>query len=97
MSPLKLYEYLAMATPVVAAGYEDAERLLSQSDAGFLFEPENKNDLKRALREAYREDCEVLREKGRSGREMVRKHHSWTARVKHLNEETRRIIGGPRS
>ena len=49
LSPMKLYEYMSMAKPVVASAFEDAKRLIDDGKTGFLFQPENKDDLKRAL------------------------------------------------
>ncbi len=79
-SPLKLYEYMAMAKPVVASAFEDAKRTLTEGETGFLFEPGHKEDLKRALRQAYRSrgqlDC-----MGDRARQMAIAHHSWTSRI----------------
>jgi glycosyltransferase involved in cell wall biosynthesis len=91
MSPLKLYEYLAMKTPVVAAAYEDASRLLGDG-AGYLFEPESVQDLTRALREAYTDREEELRSRGEKGRALIESDHSWRARIRYLNDEVRRIL-----
>lgn len=92
MSPLKLYEYLSMETPVVAAAYEDATRLLANKEIGYLFEPENIQDLVRALREAYADQGKELQRRGEMGRELIRADHSWEARIRYLNEEVRRIL-----
>ncbi len=92
MSPLKLYEYLAMATPIVAAAYEDAQRLIDESGAGFLFEPENVEDLKRALQNAYKTSEESLRHQGQEGRNLVCAEHSWEARIQRLNSEVMGIL-----
>ncbi len=48
-SPLKLYEYMAMAKPVVASAFEDAQRVIRDRETGFLFQPGDKEDLKRTL------------------------------------------------
>jgi len=92
MSPLKLYEYLAMETPLVAAAYEDARRLNQDEQVGYLFEPESVDDLKRALRDAYADRGAPLRRRGRSGRDLIETAHSWNARIQHLNGEVRRIL-----
>jgi glycosyltransferase involved in cell wall biosynthesis len=92
MSPLKLYEYLAMETPLVAAAYEDAQRLVEDEKVGYLFEPESVDDLKRALREAYADRGAPLRRRGRRGRDLIETSHSWKARIRRLNGEVRRIL-----
>ncbi len=80
-SPLKLYEYMAMAKPVVASAFEDAKRMLQEGETGFLFEPSNQKDLKGALTRAYKlkEQLPLL---GQQAREAVLTQHSWVARVK---------------
>ncbi len=90
-SPLKLYEYMAMAKPVIASAFEDAQRMLQQEEMGFLFEPGNKEDLKRALTRAYqlKEQLPVM---GQHAREVVVAHHSWVARVKNMIEGLEQIL-----
>src|SRR5690606_16623984 len=83
LSPLKLYEYMAMAKPAVAARFEDARRLIEGRDVGFLFKPADKEDLKRALRGAY-ERRHDLPDMGARARAEIAANHSWIARVSHL-------------
>lgn len=83
LSPLKLYEYAAMGKPVVAAAYADAERLFADGAPCYLFEPGNKEDLKRALRRAYQER-DRWAEAGARGRAVVVARHSWDARIREL-------------
>lgn len=92
MSPIKLYEYLAMATPVVAAAYEDARRLLEPRNTGYLFTPESLDDLKRALREAYAEQEALLEYKGQEARAAIVANHSWEARVRYLVEAVPHVL-----
>jgi glycosyltransferase involved in cell wall biosynthesis len=91
-SPLKIYEYMAMAKPVVAAAHEDARRAIRDGETGFLFQGGDKNDLKRALAKAYRSRGE-LPKMGRKARQEAVTHHSWTARVRTLISEVERIRG----
>jgi len=92
LSPLKLYEYLAMAKPVVAAEFADARRLIRDGETGFLFESGNKQDLKRAVREAWlsRQKLPAI---GRLAREEVVAQHSWKARVAQMIEDINRVLG----
>lgn len=79
-SPLKLYEYMAMARPVVSSAVPDAQAALVDNVSGFLFRPGDVADLTRALRAAHaaRECLDVMGERAR--RDVVAKH-SWDARV----------------
>ena len=83
LSPLKLYEYMSMAKPVVASDFADARQLVREGKTGFLFTPNEKDDLKRALSEAYRYRA-TLHDMGSWARQEVVTHHSWTARGKQL-------------
>jgi glycosyltransferase involved in cell wall biosynthesis len=91
-SPLKIYEYMAMAKPVVASAFEDARRAIREGETGFLFRGGDIDDLKRALTEAYKSK-EVLAEMGRTARQDAVAHHSWTARVRALIPQVERIRG----
>lgn len=90
-SPLKLYEYMAMAKPIVASAFEDVLRMLQDGETGFLFEPGNKEDVKRALTRAYQSQ-EQLSVMGQKAREVVLAQHSWVARVKTMIEGLEQIL-----
>jgi len=91
-SPLKLYEYMAMAKPVVASAFEDAQRVLQEGETGFLFEPGNKEDLKRALKSAY-QAREQLPAMGQRSRDLMVAQHSWLARVSTMVTAIEQILG----
>ncbi|MEJ5347724.1 MAG: glycosyltransferase [Desulfosoma sp.] len=90
-SPLKLYEYLAMAKPVVAAAYEDALRVVVPEETGYLFAPDSMTDLKDVLRRAYR-DRDRWSSMGTKAREHALTRHGWEVRVRHLITEVQRIL-----
>ncbi|MGJ3249866.1 MAG: glycosyltransferase family 4 protein [Elainellaceae cyanobacterium] len=94
-SPLKLYEYMSMAKPVVASAFEDAKRTLEPNKTGFLFEPGDRDDLKRALRDAhaaYTSEHSTLDHMGRQARHMAIAHHSWIARINDMTAHLRDIL-----
>ena len=90
-SPLKLYEYMAMAKPVVASAFEDAQRVLEEGETGFLFEPGNKEDLRRALSKAYQAKKQ-LSTMGQRAREVMVAQHSWMARIKTMTVSLEEIL-----
>lgn len=92
-SPLKLYEYLAMGKPVIAAAYEDALRVVEPGQTGYLFVPDSMAELKAVLKEALRnrDHWEAM---GATARQHVVSRHGWEARVTHLVKEVERIVGG---
>lgn len=100
LSPLKLYEYLAMGKPVIASRFQDAKSLIVEAENGFLFEPENSESLAKAIRRAIL----ILETRGFDSekiREPILLQHSWQARVKLIIDRANTIRGilsnGPRS
>ena len=90
-SPLKLYEYMAMAKPVVASAFEDARRAIEEGKTGFLFEPGNVESLKQALIRADRLR-EQLPEIGKQGRAIAVANHSWKARIGDMTARIESIL-----
>jgi glycosyltransferase involved in cell wall biosynthesis len=90
-SPLKLYEYMAMGLPVVASAYTDALEMVSPRKNGYLFKPNDKEDLKHVLWQAYH-DRSYWGEMGTAARNRVLEHASWIARVKKAQDEIERIL-----
>lgn len=90
-SPLKLYEYMAMGKPVVASAFTDAKQLVREGETGYTFEPGNLEDLKRALRQAYREQAAWPQMGQKARAEMIAKH-SWEARVRDMIPKIEMIL-----
>jgi glycosyltransferase involved in cell wall biosynthesis len=84
-SPLKMYEYMAMGLPVIAAKAEDSERTLHDGRTGFLFEPENRAALRDTLTRVV-DARDRLASMGGAARNAVVERHTWTARVADLLE-----------
>ena len=91
LSPMKLYEYMSMAKPVIASAFEDARRLVIEGETGFLFQPGDKDSLKQNLIEAFNAQNR-LQEMGIKARQEIEQNHSWTNRVQTLIKESDRII-----
>jgi glycosyltransferase involved in cell wall biosynthesis len=89
-SPLKLYEYMAMAKPVLASSMSDA-RAIVRSDHGFLFPPGDVAALERAILCAF-EKRDRLRQMGEAARNEIVARHSWRVRVKGLIASVREIL-----
>ena len=78
-SPLKLYEYMAMAKPVISSRVTDAQALLTEGDTGFFFDTSGTGGLAHVLRRAYAARAS-LPAMGARARQVVERGHSWTAR-----------------
>ncbi len=91
LSPMKLYEYMSMAKPVVASAFEDAQRLVREEETGFLFRPEDKEELKSALVKALAAR-DRLSQMGDKARQEIVANHNWTSRVETLVKEVELIL-----
>lgn len=91
LSPVKLYEYMAMEKVAVASAFEEARQIISEGKTGFLFRPGDKDDLIRALSNAFNSRS-LLPEMGCKAREEIVANHSWAARVKTLIEGVERVL-----
>ncbi len=85
-SPLKIFEYMAMKKPVVASAFAEAARVIHDGKNGYLFAAGDREDLERALRQAWRER-EKWPEIGEKGCLDVRRDHVWLNRVDVLIRE----------
>ena len=88
-SPLKLYEYLAMGKPLVAADHPEARGLVEGAGAGFLFPPGDVEALAEVLARAAQE-VRTLRGHAADVRAYVVAHHSWDRRVRDFSAELER-------
>lgn len=89
-SPLKLYEYLACARPVVASRVDGVE-LLEKNCAGLLVEPKNPEMLANAVIRLLKDE-NLRNEMGKNGREIVMKEHSWYVVAKKIEVLCRQTI-----
>ncbi len=80
-SPLKLYDYMSMAKPVVASRFPDAVRLTRNGEIGFLYEPGNLDALVSAATLAYN-NRDTLGELGAAARIEIVANHTWETRVR---------------
>ena len=79
-SPLKLYEYMAAARPVLASDHEDARRLVVPGETGFLFAPDSLPALTVVLRQAWHERGRWPA-MGRRARQVIASGHTWDVRI----------------
>jgi glycosyltransferase involved in cell wall biosynthesis len=90
LSPLKLYEYMAMAKPVIASAFEDAQSTIEHGNTGFLYSPGDQIDLEKVLTEVYSHK-ETLPNMGLKARKNVENNHTWTVRVAKIIEAINQI------
>ncbi len=90
-SPIKLYEYMAMARTIISSSCADAQEMIVPGIHGYLFEPANKEDLKRVLVQAF-QDHDRWHDMGLAARERVIEKASWTSRVENMLTGIERIL-----
>jgi len=76
LSPLKLYEYLGCAKPVIASRIDGLWEIIKEGNCGYVFEPDNAEDLASKIIHAYNKRA-LLEEIGVRGRFLVLKKYAW--------------------
>jgi glycosyltransferase involved in cell wall biosynthesis len=84
-SPLKLFEYLAAARPVVAANIGEIGHCVRPDETGLLYAPGDAGELADAL-EVLLSDPMRAEALGRAGREHVAEHHTWERNARAVEE-----------
>jgi glycosyltransferase involved in cell wall biosynthesis len=89
-SPLKIYEFLSMGLPVVAADTGEIPSLLGDGERGLLYEPGQPRELARALAQLLA-DAPRAQRMGRRGRRWVLDHATWSRRVDAILDGVREL------
>lgn len=74
--PSKMLESMAASLPIILGVRGEAERILTEAEAGIVIEPGNVDELLSAVRK-LRDNADVREENGESGREYVVEHFNW--------------------
>lgn len=93
-SPLKLYEYMACAKPVVAPKLRGFE-IIENENAGILYEPENPKSLASAIIRILSMDESISKQMGENGRSFVCKNHSWRIVAEKTMDVFSHVLRGP--
>ena len=91
LSPLKIYEYLACGTPVVASDIKGVGDLLESSNSGIPVIPDAPDELAEAIIKLLK-DKQLREEMGKNGREMVINNYSWENTAKKTIEVFESIL-----
>jgi glycosyltransferase involved in cell wall biosynthesis len=82
-SPTKLFEYMALARPIVASDLDQIGEVLTDGVTARLVEPGDEEALARAL-EGVLADGSLGRELGAAARREVEARHTWRARAEEI-------------
>jgi glycosyltransferase involved in cell wall biosynthesis len=92
-SPMKIFEYMAMAKPVVAPGVGPVVEVLADGEQGLLFPPLQAPEMTDRL-ERLLGDASLRREMGRRGRATVLARHTWRRNAAAILELAARVGAG---
>ncbi len=90
-SPLKVFEYMAMALPVVTIDIAPLNEIVRQGCEGELYPTGDIEGLAAAIRRLTK-DRELRANDGLSARERVIEYYSWQAHCRALDELLRQIV-----
>jgi colanic acid biosynthesis glycosyl transferase WcaI len=93
--PSKTQAYLAMGNPILAGLEGDAADLVRRPHAGIVYEPENVEDMVRAVDAMVSLAPEQLREMGLRGQEFYRNELSMRVGVSHFEDVFRSVVNIP--
>ena len=90
-SPIKIFEYMAMAKPVVAGKIGQIAEVITDGETGMLFEPGNIRELTRSL-EKLLGDSELCQWLGKNARAWVRKERTWEKNASKVSDLVNEIL-----
>ncbi|APH03559.1 glycosyltransferase family 4 protein [Bacillus weihaiensis] len=83
-SPLKVFEYMAMAKPVIAPRLGQCQDLIQDSHNGFLLDENTNEDLKQKIL-LLAKDESLIQQMGANAREFIKNHYTWTVNAEKID------------
>lgn len=90
-SPVKLFEYMAMECPVIAARISQTAEIIKPGHTGWLYEPGNSIELAEKL-SWMNENRTLIKQAGKRACEMVRKEYTWRRNAEQVIDITLKMI-----
>jgi len=87
-SPLKIFEYMAMAKAVVAPRQGQLAELIADGENGLLFEPGNQTEMLDKIRKLL-DDAGLRKRLGEKAREMIVENYTWNDNAQRALEACR--------
>jgi glycosyltransferase involved in cell wall biosynthesis len=84
-SPLKIFEYMALALPTITIDIPPLNRIIVEGEHGLLFHEGEADDLARALQQFFGLDASIRGQMGQAARARVVQEFSWAAHCNSLN------------
>jgi len=86
VSPLKLFEYMAVGGTVIASDLPAIAEVVTHGETGYLIPPEDTQALRQAI-EILRADVPLREQIGNKARALVLAHYTWDARAKRIRAQ----------
>ena len=93
LSPLKLYEYMACARPVVATALPGITETIEASQCGLVYPVGDTDTLQEHLHTLYKH-ADLRISMGERGRDYAVKHHSWDSVAKRTEQLMLHLVSG---
>jgi glycosyltransferase involved in cell wall biosynthesis len=90
-SPNKLYQYMYLNKPVISSDCTSLERIITETDAGFIYRHDSPDELAVLLGKLVISG-KLLEEKGKNGRKAVLEKYNWKYDSARLLEAYSRLI-----
>lgn len=81
--PIKMFEYMASGTPVIASNFDLWENIINKSECGFSVSPKDTNAILDVL-DKLMENHTLNRKLGKNGRKAVENNYNWKIEEKKL-------------
>jgi glycosyltransferase involved in cell wall biosynthesis len=95
-SPVKLFEYMSMGLPIVAARIAQTEEILAHGEQGWLYSASDPSEPAATLRQLAA-DLPAARRIGARARQHVLAHHTWERNAERVEQLAQRALGRARS
>jgi glycosyltransferase involved in cell wall biosynthesis len=95
-SPVKLFEYMSMGLPIVAARIAQTEEILAHGEQGWLYSASDPSEPAATLRQLAA-DLPAARRIGARARHHVLAHHTWERNAERVEQLAQRALGRARS
>jgi len=86
-APIKVFEYMAVAKPVVSSNIKDVKEVITKYDCGILIDTDNIKKFSNAII-ILLSNKEMAEKKGKNGRKAIVNYYNW----KNISEETYKIF-----
>ncbi|MDI6888786.1 MAG: glycosyltransferase family 4 protein [Methanocellales archaeon] len=90
-SPIKIFEYMACAKPIVTTNVEIVRDIIKENQCGILVEPGNIDEIAHAIEHLFK-NKKKAKEMGQYGRKAVVEKYSWETIAEQIDKGMKEIV-----